>query len=91
MLCVARGSYDWKSAPCLTECSVYRAVDYSWMTLNARQRSDASARDTLAAYRTARRGCTMGLFRHGDDAPSGHRFQMREKLLAVAIDDMGRE
>jgi hypothetical protein len=33
----------------------------------------------------------MGLFRHGDDAPSGHRFQMREKLLAVAIDDMGRE
>jgi uncharacterized protein YxjI len=28
----------------------------------------------------------MGLFRHGDDAPSGHRFQMREKLLSIGDD-----
>ena len=28
----------------------------------------------------------MGLFRHGDDAPSGRRFQMREKLLAIGDD-----
>lgn len=28
----------------------------------------------------------MGLFRLGDDAPSGHRFQMREKLLSIGDD-----
>ncbi len=28
----------------------------------------------------------MGLFRHGDDTPSGHRFQMREKFLSIGDD-----
>ena len=28
----------------------------------------------------------MGLFRHGDDASSGRRFQMREKLLSIGDD-----
>lgn len=28
----------------------------------------------------------MGLLRHRDDGPSGHRFQMREKLLAIGDD-----
>ena len=28
----------------------------------------------------------MGLFRHGDDAPSGRRYQMREKLLSIGDD-----
>jgi uncharacterized protein YxjI len=28
----------------------------------------------------------MGLFRHGDDDRSGHRFQMREKLLSIGDD-----
>jgi uncharacterized protein YxjI len=28
----------------------------------------------------------VGLFRHGDDAPSGRRFQMREKLLSIGDD-----
>jgi len=28
----------------------------------------------------------VGLFRHGDDAPSGRRYQMREKLLSIGDD-----
>jgi uncharacterized protein YxjI len=28
----------------------------------------------------------VGLFRHGDDAPSGRRYQMREKLVSIGDD-----
>ena len=28
----------------------------------------------------------MGLFRHGDDAPQGRRFQMHEKLASIGDD-----
>ena len=45
----------------------------------------------LALVISARReAAPMGLFRHGDnhgdDAPSGHCFQMREKLLSIGDD-----